>query len=428
MCRNIAKEYRKHSVLTGVYTTLKQNMSPCIMCGDSDPEHLEFNHMDQSTKLGRVGSMTTPTKKVDESKKCSPFCRKCHCRHTFSNQQCGEKITTTLTDKHKAKNRAREFLINLKKQLGGCQNPGCCDVFDPDVLQFYEFDHIDFLKKCHEIADMVAEGRSVEAIKAELEKCILLCAYCHRIKTKEDVIRRQEYYLSLERPLVKKEKQIQPPLIDNAIITEIRKTYNEGTISQKELCVKFNIKASTVLKILDNIRYKDADYTRTRYDKKMTLEIATKIRKMYNEDDSVEDICKMFDTTRKKFWRIVNNETFFDEKYTKKVQEKIFNLDDVKEMRSSYIVRELTRSELSVKYDTTLKHIDKILSNKLYKDDNIVEKSKRITMLDAQNIRELFNLKQKTKEELMTKYNLVEKHLDKILNNELYKKIVKKKE
>ncbi len=373
-CRKIGNEYNKTNLLHETYKILKQNMGPCVMCGDSDPEHLEFNHLDQSTKLGEVKRMTTPIKKIEESKKCAPFCRKCHCRHTFSNQQCGERVTTILTDKHKARNRAREFLINLKKQLGGCQNPGCCDVFDPDVLQFYEFDHIDFLKKCHQISDMVAEGRSIEAIKEELEKCILLCAYCHRIKTKEDVIRRQEYYLSLERPLVKKEKQIQPPLLDNAIIVEIRKSYNEGTISQKELATKFNIKSSTVLKILDNIRYKDANYIRTRYDKKLTLDNATQIRKMYSKGIATMSICKIYNIKARVVYKIVNNKTFFDKNYTmaKLPKEKKINMtfQDAQNIRNFFDRKEKTIDELALEYNVADTHIKTILNNSTHSDPN----------------------------------------------------------
>lgn len=54
-----------------------------------------------------------------------------------------------------------------------------CGVADPRVL---EFDHIDETTKTKEI-NYLATRANLEALKAEIAKCRVLCANCHRIRT-----------------------------------------------------------------------------------------------------------------------------------------------------------------------------------------------------------------------------------------------------
>lgn len=423
-CRLKSNKYNREGLLKEADRILRAAMGACVMCGDADPDHLEHNHMDPSNKLGEVGNMTTVEKKLTESKKCKPYCRKCHCKHTFENEQCGKRKTEETNDKHRARNRAREFIINLKKQLGGCQNPDCCDVFDPDNLQFYEFDHVIFLDKLREISDMVAEGYSIEAIKLELVKCILLCGYCHKIKTREDVIKRQEYYQSLDRPLKRKEKQVQKPLLSDDIVNEIRKLYNdnESSITQQELADKFKIKVGTVTKIINNIRYKDENYKKTRHVKTLTLENAKEIRKTYHEnlETTKEDLAKRFDTDAANIVRVLMNQTFYDEKYIRTRQdEKTLTRDIIREIRDDYNCKRLTRAQLTEKHKINFSQLDKILHSEEDSDVTYIEKEKktRMTLKDAQNIRKLFHLNHKTKKELSQQYNVREHQINNILNN-----------
>jgi hypothetical protein len=56
-----------------------------------------------------------------------------------------------------------------------------CGEKNPVVL---EFDHIQD-KKC-DISRMLANGLSIKTIKAEISKCEVRCANCHRRKTAKD--------------------------------------------------------------------------------------------------------------------------------------------------------------------------------------------------------------------------------------------------
>lgn len=68
----------------------------------------------------------------------------------------------------------RELLSTLKQEAG-CAD---CGNDNPIVL---DFDHI--RDKKYNVSQMVHDGFSWAAIKKEIEKCEIVCANCHRIRT-----------------------------------------------------------------------------------------------------------------------------------------------------------------------------------------------------------------------------------------------------
>lgn len=73
-----------------------------------------------------------------------------------------------------AANRSRDIKIQAIEYLGGkCSDCGLVD--DPCV---YDFHHLDPSKK--DLSFGKCKSRSFESIKPELDKCVLLCANCHR--------------------------------------------------------------------------------------------------------------------------------------------------------------------------------------------------------------------------------------------------------
>lgn len=64
-----------------------------------------------------------------------------------------------------------------------------CEEDDPDVL---EFDHIpDRGKKVGNISEMVIRGAPLDRMRAEIAKCDVVCANCHRKRTKRRSIAHQ---------------------------------------------------------------------------------------------------------------------------------------------------------------------------------------------------------------------------------------------
>jgi hypothetical protein len=86
--------------------------------------------------------------------------------------------------RHKEKRLARmyekkaatyEYVQNIKSQLR-CVD---CGEQHPAALQFH---HLNAEDKQFNIADAVRNGISLERIKKEISKCIVLCANCHAIR------------------------------------------------------------------------------------------------------------------------------------------------------------------------------------------------------------------------------------------------------
>lgn len=77
-----------------------------------------------------------------------------------------------------AKARAVEYVIEVKKQ--GCSK---CPEKHSACLDFH---HVDPSTKVYGISVLVNCNFGLETIKQEIEKCILLCANCHRKLHYED--------------------------------------------------------------------------------------------------------------------------------------------------------------------------------------------------------------------------------------------------
>ena len=69
---------------------------------------------------------------------------------------------------------AREYVLEILR-AGACAD---CGLADPAVL---EFDHVG--PKTMEVGRLVREGYRLERIKAEIARCELVCANCHRRRT-----------------------------------------------------------------------------------------------------------------------------------------------------------------------------------------------------------------------------------------------------
>ena len=89
------------------------------------------------------------------------------------------KLRTFIKFKHKTKNKrnTEDYRKKIKQQCvnykgGKCQVCGYCK-----CIEALEFHHINHLEKEFTIS---GGTRSFESLKLELDKCILLCANCHR--------------------------------------------------------------------------------------------------------------------------------------------------------------------------------------------------------------------------------------------------------
>lgn len=95
--------------------------------------------------------------------------------HYRDNVQIYVERARVRTDQVVKENAERLYLYLLEHPCVDCGNT------DTRVL---EFDHVRG-KKAENISRMVLEGFSWSAIEAEIAKCEVRCANCHRIKTGE---------------------------------------------------------------------------------------------------------------------------------------------------------------------------------------------------------------------------------------------------
>ena len=79
--------------------------------------------------------------------------------------------------KSKHLERNREFIINYLKENS------CVDCGNTDI-RVLEFDHQH--SKKYLVSRMVSSGYSLKTIKNEIEKCEVVCANCHKIRTNEN--------------------------------------------------------------------------------------------------------------------------------------------------------------------------------------------------------------------------------------------------
>ena len=112
-------------------------------------------------------------RKCNETKPMELFTKHKQCRNGYTHycKSCDAFATSQL--------RRDSKLKAVKYKGGACGR--CGGVFHPSV---YDFHHIDPTQKDADPGTFM--GRKWETIKKELDKCVLLCANCHRLTHAED--------------------------------------------------------------------------------------------------------------------------------------------------------------------------------------------------------------------------------------------------
>ena len=95
-----------------------------------------------------------------------------------------QKIKDTIRKKYLengGREKSKKLRINNKKKCVEFFNGICCDCgLKSEYYDVYDFHHVDPDNKEKEISDIM--NRAWKTIQAEIEKCIMLCANCHRIR------------------------------------------------------------------------------------------------------------------------------------------------------------------------------------------------------------------------------------------------------
>jgi hypothetical protein len=140
----------------------------CADCGyNAAVAALEFHHRDAGTKEFQISKSSVSRSRLwAEAAKCDLLCANCHRMRHIATPAQGEPPTVTLRRERKTK---------AVLALGGA----CTGCGRAVHARLFEFHHLDARTKDFAIS---ADGilRSWQKIEAELAKCVLLCANCHR--------------------------------------------------------------------------------------------------------------------------------------------------------------------------------------------------------------------------------------------------------
>ena len=155
--------------------SLYLSIHPCIDCGQADIRLLEFDHVN-GQKLRGIAHLfswgfnwnTIET----EIAKCEVRCANCHRIKTIE-QGSGWRSTQPAKQPAKSYQMVRIYLST---------HP-CIDCNNPDI-RILEFDHVHG-HKIDEISHLLSQSYGWPAIEAEIAKCEVRCANCHRLKTLE---------------------------------------------------------------------------------------------------------------------------------------------------------------------------------------------------------------------------------------------------
>jgi transposase-like protein len=152
---------------------------PCVDCGEADPVVLEFDHLGEKVaSISVLLSQTATCKAVEaEIARCEVVCTNCHRRRTATRAGWRRVSASGAATRPYSSWTVERNLAHVYDVL---RRSACidCGATDPLVL---EFDHVGL--KRDSVTRLAWYGCSLATIDAEIAKCDIRCANCHRRAT-----------------------------------------------------------------------------------------------------------------------------------------------------------------------------------------------------------------------------------------------------
>ncbi|WP_254766304.1 homing endonuclease associated repeat-containing protein [Salinilacihabitans rarus] len=162
---NTERSLRRRSRLRSWLTDRKRERG-CARCGLETPACPDFHHVDRTAKEMAVGRMITYGYGKDalreELANCEVLCANCHRKLHYTPPE-----------------RSQRRWVHEQKRATGCRR---CSETDPACLDFH---HVSGTKEAT-VAELISDGRPRERIRAEMDRCRVLCANCHRTEHARD--------------------------------------------------------------------------------------------------------------------------------------------------------------------------------------------------------------------------------------------------
>lgn len=172
---------RRRRELRRWFTELKRREYTCSQCGEERSAALDFHHPGQKARgvSQMVNHGYSKARIREEIDRCSVLCSNCHRKEHYRGID-----PTTLprplrirelleeSSETQVRGKRRDWLLSYKAHSDGCTR---CPVSDPVCLDFHHLG-----EKTAGVSKMVSHRQPLHEIRAEIERCELLCANCHR--------------------------------------------------------------------------------------------------------------------------------------------------------------------------------------------------------------------------------------------------------
>jgi hypothetical protein len=149
---------------------------PCVDCGEVDIVVLEFDHLgEKRAEISRLVEQGLSLRALrNEVRRCEVVCVNCHRRRTARRgrwHRAGHPLPATILPGERAK---LEYVYDLLRESG------CVDCGEDDFCVL-DFDHVK--GKAGSVVRLARYGYAWSKIRAEIAKCVVRCANCHRRRT-----------------------------------------------------------------------------------------------------------------------------------------------------------------------------------------------------------------------------------------------------
>ena len=155
---------------------------PCVDCGETDIVVLGFDHIadKRATITDLIAEGASWRRIAEEIARCEVVCANCHGRRTERRQGSWRMGLTMPDDEYLAISRwrRRRNVLYVRDVL---TESSCVDCSEKDVCVL-EFDHVSGDKNAT-VSKMMWGEYSLAALAAEIARCQVRCANCHRRRT-----------------------------------------------------------------------------------------------------------------------------------------------------------------------------------------------------------------------------------------------------
>ena len=161
---------------------------PCQDCGETfSPWVMDFDHRDPRAKSFSLAAgkvlLKARAELLEEIAKCDIVCANCHAVRTYEWVRANKAMLGWFTvgvspriDEKRAYSKAHTELLAKLREVP------CLDCRRRFPFYVMQFDHRDGTKKRYTVSQMISRA-GTKTILAEVAKCDIVCANCHRART-----------------------------------------------------------------------------------------------------------------------------------------------------------------------------------------------------------------------------------------------------